>query len=230
MKQESQDLSNESLAKTASSRAKAYRILASIYLKPPTRQILAELLRELPLPVEFQGMKDLTEFLSQNTLMPPELLEENLAKEHLRLFGGVTPGYGPPPPYESVWSGEGKLMGKTTADVLRQYAEAGMEPGDHLANPPDHIGLELAYLSILCSKQAEAQSSNDVNLAEKYLNLETKFVRDHMERWVPSFVEEIASNDKTGFYQVIAILTKELLLADTQTSGKKPSEGEHNQP
>ena len=105
---------SESKADEASSRAKAYRFLASIYLKPPTKELITEFLREHPFSIESEEMKTLSEYLSQNKLTSPEILEERLAAEHLRLFGGVTHGYGPPPPYESVWRGEGRVMGATT--------------------------------------------------------------------------------------------------------------------
>ena len=208
---------NESMLDSASSRAKSYCFLASIYLKAPTKELISEFLRERPLSTESQGMKKLNEFLSQNRLKSAERLEEVLATEHLRLFGGVTHGYGPPPPYESVWRGEGRVMGATTVEVLRAYANAGVEPATQTTEPPDHIGLELGYLSRLCGKEADARRSGDVDGTAKYLQMEHEFLRDHIEKWVPDFCQKIAENDRTGFYRAIAVLTSEFLLADAGT-------------
>ena len=173
---ELRNLLNESKADEASSRAKAYRFLASIYLKPPKKELITKFLHEHPFSINSEEVKNLSEYLSQNKLTSPEMLEESLATEHLRLFGGVTRGYGPPPPYESVWKGEGRVMGTATADVLKAYAQAGVEPANHTTEPPDHIGIELGYLSHLCSKEADARRSNDVSGTRKYLHMEHEFL------------------------------------------------------
>jgi TorA maturation chaperone TorD len=157
----------------------------------------------------------LNEFLTRNKLFLPELLRERLAQEHLRLFGGLTYGRSPPPPYESVWRGEGKLMGKVTSSVLRTYNEAGMELASGTTEPPDHVGVELSYLSYLCSKEADAHRSCDSTEMARYSRMQYDFLRQHVVRWVPSFCQHIARADTTGFYQGIAILTREFLLADS---------------
>ena len=52
-------------------------------------------------------------------------LAEKLGVDRTRLYRGVAPGYGPPPPYESVWSsgGEGTAILQAVAGV---YREAGL--------------------------------------------------------------------------------------------------------
>jgi TorA maturation chaperone TorD len=209
------------MVESASLRAKSYSFLASIYLKAATNELISAFLRERPLSTESQGMKNLSEFLSENRLKSVEQLEEVLATEHLRLFGGVTQGYGPPPPYESVWRGEGRVMGATTADVLRAYANAGLEPATQTTEPPDHVGYELGYLSHLCGKEADSRRSGDTVGTAKYLQMEHEFLRDHLEKWVPDFCQKIAENDRTGFYKAIALLTKEFLLTDAEAIGEQ---------
>jgi TorA maturation chaperone TorD len=209
------NMPDRSTSDLTSSRAKAYSFLASMYLRVPTKEVITEFLNRPPFTIESQGMKMLNEFLSRNKFAPTELLHERLAREHLRLFGGLTYGRSPPPPYESVWRGEGKLMGKVTASVLRTYNEAGMELASGTTEPPDHIGIELSYLSYLCSRQADAHRSRDSTDTARYSRMQYDFLRQHVLRWVPSFCQQIAQADTTGFYRGIAILTKEFLLADS---------------
>jgi TorA maturation chaperone TorD len=199
----------------ASLRAKAYSFLASIFLEVPTKELIVESLKHPPLSMDSQGIKTLNEFLSQNELTPPERLHERLAREHLRLFGGLAHGHSPPPPYESVWRGEGKLMGKTTVAVLKAYGEAGVELTSGVKEPPDHVALELGYLSYLCGKEAEARMSNDAYGAARNLRLQYDFLHHHVQRWVPNLCEHITKTDKTGFYRGIAILTREFILEDS---------------
>jgi TorA maturation chaperone TorD len=200
----------------ASSRAKAYSFLASVYLQVPRKELITEFLNHPPFSIDSQGMKTLNEFLSHNKLTPPELLHERLGREHLRLFGGLAHRHSPPPPYESVWTGEGKVMGKATVNVLKIYGEARVELTTRTTEPPDHIGIELAYLSYLCTKEADARRSTDANATAKYLHMQYDFLRHHVERWVPNFCQHIAKDDRTGFYRGIATVTKEFVLADSE--------------
>jgi TorA maturation chaperone TorD len=177
-------------------------------------ELVREFLNHASFSIESEGTKILDEFLSHNKHTSPDLLYERLASEHARLFGGLAYGHSPPPPYESVWSGEGRVMGQTTVAVLKVYAEAGMEVTPHITVPPDHIGIELSYLSHLCSKEAEARRGNDADATAKYLRMQHDFLHYHVQRWVPNFCRQIAKNDRTGLYRGIAILTTELVLAD----------------
>jgi TorA maturation chaperone TorD len=211
------NMSTDSQPDFALSRAKAYSFLASVYLRPPTKEVIAGFMRRPPFPMESQGLKMLKEFLSRNRLTPPELLHERLAREHLRLFGGLAYGRTPPPPYESVWRGEGRLMGKVTESVLKTYGEVGVDLTAETTEPADHIGIELSYLSHLCSREAVVRGNCDTNAAASYSRLQYSFLRHHIERWVPDFCEHIAKVDGTGFYQGIATLTKEFVLADSVT-------------
>ena len=206
-------MSNDFVPNPASLRAGAYSFLASIYLGAPAKKLITELLRKRPFSIESQGMKILNEFLSQNKLTSPELLEK-LVTEHVRLFGGVSPGFGPLPPYESIWRGEGRVMSSVTTKVLQAYDEADVEPTTRLAEPPDHVGLELGFLSYLCNRENDARRNNDPKCAAKCMHMEYEFLRDHILEWVPIFCDQIAENDRTGFYRAIAILTKEFILAD----------------
>lgn len=221
---------SESKANEASSRSKAYRFLALIYLKPPTKELITKFLREHPFSIESGEMKALSKYLSQNKLMSPEIFEERLAAEHTRLFGGVSREYGTPPPYESVWRGEGRVMGTATMNVLKSYGEAGVELADYTTEPPDHIGLELGYLSYLCSKEADALRNNDVRGTAKYMHSAQEFLRGHIEKWVPEFCRQIAEKDRTGFYRAIALLTKELVLADAEAIGEQSTTWDQQSP
>jgi TorA maturation chaperone TorD len=210
-------MSNDSMSNLASSRAKAYSFLASMYLQVPTKEVITEFLNRPPFAIESEGMKMLNEFLSRNKLTPPELLHERLAREHLRLFGGLALGHSPPPPYESVWRGEDKLMGKVTASVLKMYGEAGVQLTAGTTEPPDHIGIELSYLSYLCSREANARRSSSAVDRANYPRMQYVFLRHHVGKWVPGFCQHIAKADRTGFYRGIATLTMEFVLADSDT-------------
>ena len=76
-------------------------------------------------------------------------------------------------------------------NVVKMYGEAGVELAAGIKEPPDHIGIELGYLSYLCSREADAWRRQDVDSALKFLNMEEQFLRDHIETWVPNFCQKI---------------------------------------
>jgi TorA maturation chaperone TorD len=209
-------LSIDSASDLASSRAKAYNFLASAYLQVLTKELIAEFLNHPPFSVKSEGMSKIEKFFTENRVKSPELLHDELNREYLRLFGGLPRDSGVPPPYESVWRGEGRLMGKTAMDVLKTYGDVGRGMTSRVSEPPDHIGIELTYVSYLCSKEAGARKSGDADAEIRYLRMQYDFLRQHILKWVPDFCEKIAKSDRTGFYGGIVTLTKEFVLADSE--------------
>ena len=89
-----------------------------------------------------------------------------LAVDWTKLFRGVQKGYGPPPPYESVYLGGGILHGPITDRVAREYESHGvkiLEPKNEL---PDFIAVELAFMSALANKEAKAWEGGDGDCVE----------------------------------------------------------------
>ena len=153
------------------SRAQQYRFLASVYLAPPTDQLLVELKR-LGLAAEEDP--------------------EAIRREYDNLF--VVPLGQYTTPYEAVYRDErevagekvrGLLMGPSTVDAIQRYREAGAELDKTIKELPDHIGVELAFMQFLCEREAEAIEAGDTPLADSYRDRRAVFLRDHLAPWVP---------------------------------------------
>lgn len=140
---------------------------------------------------------------------------ESLAVEFTRLFRGVKPGYGPPPPYESVYKKSEHVMSEATSEVLEKYRKSGLTVARELeGEPPDHISFELYFLSYLCNREAESLRTNDENRAYEYRAQKNEFLQEHVIKWVPSFCERILKESKNDFYKGAAKLTKEFVVLD----------------
>ena len=202
---------NIALRELALTRSRVYDFLGSVYLKVPNPDLVERFMKEPSLPGEFHGMAMLREFFTRNRGKTPQELQESLALEHSRLLSGISYGYGPPPPYESVWIGQGRVMGASTVDVMKAYSEAGLELVAKNREPPDHVGIELGFISYLCRKEADAWTNDDFSETMKLLQMEQRFLTDHMQKWIPHLCEEIMNSDRTGFYHGIAMITRECL-------------------
>jgi len=178
-----------------------YRLLSRVFIS----EVDAEFLGQLRTPCFYKSLKSIgidfgPEFLVQDE---KELLED-LACEYTSLF--IMPG--DVPPYESVYI-EGQLMGEVTSRVKSFYYRYGLSPSSNIF--PDHIGVELEFMSALKRKEAELWEKGGGRLVEKVLDLEKEFLSEHLGKWGPIFCEEVSKKSRHPFYQEMAHLTKEFI-------------------
>lgn len=138
-----------------------------------------------------------------------EVLEE-LAVEYAALFLG--PGEHVSP-YESVYAerGTGTLWGEQTVAVRRYVEAAGFECEGKHAGIPDHVSVELEFMSELSRREAEAWSRGDRAAAANCLEYQQEFMSEHLGTWVFRFCERVVETAGLPFYRDIARLTSEFL-------------------
>jgi putative dimethyl sulfoxide reductase chaperone len=123
------------------------------------------------------------------------------AIEFTRLFGAVRRDYGPPPPYEAMHrTGAGEEL---SSAVEAFYANAGFAISEP-ATPPDHIGLELRFMALLCHDEAESLRSGDVDGARRARAMQASFLETHLLTWAPGYLEMIAAEARVPFYAELA--------------------------
>ena len=121
---------------------------------------------------------------------PRDKLRQELAVVFTRLFRGIREFYSPQPPFESVYL-EGRVMGNSTLEVMRRYAEAHAEIlVSQKEKIPDSIELELGFMSFLCSKETVTWKNGNKNEIMRYLEMEKVFLNDHLLQWFPKFCKE----------------------------------------
>ena len=226
MENNNETLTTKEHSKIAEARGKIYGFLGFIYLQKPTSDFFKNVIFNeefyssvSKLNIEDaeikDGLKILENFLLGSKKKSLEELTDVLAAEYARLFRGIKRDYSPPPPYESVYRGEGFVMGELATQVAKKYAEVGVKLADEYGNePPDYIGLELHFMNFLCNKEANSWKSGKDDEVLKFLKLEEKFLREHLITWVPNFCDVVIDQDKSGFYKSIAKITKAFILHD----------------
>jgi TorA maturation chaperone TorD len=147
-------ISNIDLIKNlAENRSRSYWLLSLFYLRKPDKVFIAELRRGVEKINVIPDLKE--EILLLKDALKEDLSDQfilRLAVEFTRLFRGIKEGYSPPPPYESVYRGEGRVMGNYTLMVMKKYRDAGFLIIDKYPGPQDYIGTELKFMSFLCFK------------------------------------------------------------------------------
>lgn len=128
-----------------------------------------------------------------------------LCAEHARLWGGISPTYGPPPPYESIVR-EGRLPGDATTAAAAAYVEAGLDPEVPEAGPADHLGVELRFVAQCCVQEALARRASDMNAVAAWVARQQAFLDDHLLVWAPAHCAAVAAAANDDYHRTIAQL------------------------
>lgn len=221
----SESITFDEFRQLAQSRSKFYGFLSSLYVRIPNDEFGATLFGDklqsfLPsvassseVPVEMkEGMRMIQEFAQQTKDSPRSKLKEELGVDWTRLLRGLKPGYGPPPPYEPVYSESSQQdEGLTIGDVLKTYREAGVDISEKAGERPDYIGVELDFMRYLTEKETKGWSQSAHTEGVKYLKMEENFLTKHLTQWIPKFCDKMLTEARTDFYQGVARLTKGFL-------------------
>ncbi|MFQ6110601.1 MAG: molecular chaperone [Nitrospinota bacterium] len=194
----------------AQRRSQVYGLLSSVYLKEPA----ASLLRELRAPGFLEVLGELGLSFSKNFREAgEEELLERLAIEYTRLFLGPGPHINP---YESVQRGEGRYWGDSTVEALEFFRKCGFDLGEKFTGMPDHLSVELELMSRLSAQEAEQWEKGDREGAERRVELQKAFLREHLLTWVPFFCQRVIEEAEEEFYRHFASLTREVLLSEAR--------------
>ena len=222
-------VTSEDFTKLAQSRSGMYRFLASIFLEKPTGEFVAHLKSgdlhktlssQVPPEGELNefadGLRAIEGYSRNNRDRPFKELQLELEVEWTRLFRGIKDKSSPPPPYESVYEGEGKLMGEHAVDVMADYAKVMVEVTKDLGEAPDHIGVELEFMGLLCKKESTAWSKRDFKTAVEHLEMEKGFLGKHLTRWLPKLCNEVAGKDGLGLFKGLVLVANTLVNWDSK--------------
>lgn len=181
-------------------RGNCFKLLAACFYEPEKDLLLEEgvcdTLRELlekqaPAAAASAGTM-------QNCLV--ELTPEQLKVDYAALFVG--PFELIAAPYGSIYLEQQRtVMGESTLQVQRFYDAADLQL--EIQEPPDHIAIELEFMYLLCSREAEAIVAGDMEQARYNRELQLDFARTMMG-WVPAFTKCIQKGAQTEYYRALA--------------------------
>jgi putative dimethyl sulfoxide reductase chaperone len=191
-------------------RGALYGFFSQAFIRGPSPQFLGALVSDA-------GMMNLSEIFP-DAAYQQELAQVRLdAREgRLTLDAAVldfealfrVPGYRYLSPYESVYRSEGAggrgcLCGPEAVAVERLYLKEGLGPKGEFSELPDHVGVELEFMAILCLKAVKAMQTNDAASAQDYQHQQYCFFMEHLTPWVSLLAERLASQAQTSLYRFL---------------------------
>ncbi len=185
------------LADVASLRHKTYCILSTFFQYPGEQDTerLLEFIEDMRGDSElaesfsyFSSLKQLFDSFAQLS----EDEKSDLRSEYIDIFQVGRPDT-PCPLYESSYlGGGGPMIGWVVAGVEGAYRTGGFSLADTAKSElPDHLGLELEYMSILCANETDARDEDRVDDAASSLLLQQTFLREHLLRWIQLVTDKL---------------------------------------
>jgi TorA maturation chaperone TorD len=196
----------------AEARMNTYAFLSQAFLSEPTEQLVSGFLDEnlissLPETDEDDGTHPLRSFKATY-----DGNIESLVHEFEALF--VVPirqTY--VTPFASVFLTG--MVGQGPTMAARQfYQEAGLAVDEGTFESPDHVGMELEFMAMLCKKEIDALNAGEEDGVRNILALEGRFIKDHLMTWIPQLSEEILSKGMTDFYKGVSRFMKDYITFD----------------
>ena len=217
-------------ASRADDRAAAYRLLAWFLLERPDEAFIRGMLArgvgswlsatDQSLASMREGLLGMRDFLATRQTYEPEKLCLDLAVQWTRLFRGVAPGYGPRPPYEAMYRGkEGETHAELLLDLGSLYSVAGVAISAGRSERPDHLGLELDLMGLLCSEESGFWSQGNAEEAVRRRDLQRRVLQEHLLLWVPAYCEVILREADVPFYHGVMRALSALLNEDARSFG-----------
>lgn len=122
-------------------------------------------------------------------------------------------------PYESFFRrDDGQIEAGAQGEVARFYARYGFEAdlGAARVLSPDHLGVELEFVSALCRREADAEAEENADYAARIRAIEHEFLTGHLLAWAPVYLQAVRRNAWTSLYRDGAEGVLDLLLADRE--------------
>lgn len=152
-----------------------------------------------------KGQKLLAHWCEQNRSGLSEQAFRDIQADNVHLFIGT--GRVHAPVWESVYFSESRLVfQEETMQVRKWYRRFNLEPENLNAEPDDHIGLEMGFVSHLAKLGLQELEQGGTGL-EELLAAQREFMSSHLLRWAPTWCAQVAQHAKTDFYQGLAWLT-----------------------
>jgi TorA maturation chaperone TorD len=184
-------------------RQAAYRVLGAVFLYPRADTLL----RLAPVAVELLvASRQLSSFAFWGVW---ERLLASLAALDAPAAAGLEPAYAATFavtsdgtscfPCESAYFPP-DAAGWVLAELEREYGRAGFQMALSSGEAPDHVAVELDFMSLLCGQEGEGWRRKQVGEAVERLDQEAGFLERHLGRWFPVLAGRVAKRGDSAFY------------------------------
>lgn len=166
-----------------------------------------------------KGASLMASYLNETVNCSNRELANQLGMDRTRLYRGVSPTYGPVPPYEALWIDKNRdsdLM----PEIARIYQASGFVLKEDIQERLDYIGIQLSYMEQLAIKEIGAREAGNKEDVRAVLGSEKAFIQDHLGKWTPGFVMSALEHVRTDFYRGHLLMLRGFMEQEKEVLGK----------
>lgn len=130
-------------------------------------------------------------------------------------------------PYESFYSRDDQMIesgGDNPVLDLYHDFEFNVQLTKARVVSPDHIGVELEFMYMLCAASLKAFNEDDKDALCELYQVQRAFLKEHLLEWAPLFLINAKRESRTPLYHDGAELTLEFILSDFEYLSDKLAE------
>ena len=127
-------------------------------------------------------------------------------------------------PYESFYTRDDQMIesgGENPVVELYNDLDFRVQLDEARVVSPDHIGVELEFMYMLCTAMKKALDADDEEGVCELLQVQRAFMKEHLLEWAPMFLINAKKESRTPLYHDGAELTLEFLLSDYEYINEK---------
>ena len=127
-------------------------------------------------------------------------------------------------PYESFYTRDDQMIesgGENPVLDLYNEFEFRVELAKARVVSPDHIGVELEFMYMLCVASLKAFTNDDKDALCELYQVQRAFLKEHLLEWAPLFLINAKRESRTPLYHDGAELTLEFILSDFEYLSEK---------
>jgi len=120
-------------------------------------------------------------------------------------------------PYESFYTrDDGMIESGGDNPIYKFYEEFDFVVEKDVARvlSPDHIGVELEFMYMLCEAQLKALNEKDKDAYNELLKIQKSFMETHILKWMPLYLINVKNEASTPIYHDGAMTALEFILSD----------------
>ncbi|MBW2070914.1 MAG: molecular chaperone TorD family protein [Deltaproteobacteria bacterium] len=206
-------------------RAELYQFFGSLFLAQPTPELLNKISSKegsSALEALFPGHPAVTALrVFSEDYRHGQALAEDIVVDYEALFR--IPGDAYIHPFESVYRDENfrggharrtRVLGLWALQVANMYEAEGLAPAEGFTELPDHLGVELQFMAVLCRKAARALEKGGRQAVESLRRKQLVFLEDHLLCWSPQCLQLMTERATTTFYRSLARLLSSYMEKD----------------
>lgn len=185
------------------SRAECYKLLSACFYQPEKELLTEEKVLENLTGFMKEACPEAAVFSSEMEAAFRGYGNEELLVEYAKLFIG--PFELLAPPYGSVYlDADRRVMGNSTMEVIKLYEGEGLVFSDDFKEIPDHIAVELEFMSFLILKGIGAFNNSDEKVISETAKKEELFFSKLLKPWITPFSDKIKEGTENTFYRSLA--------------------------